>query len=65
MRHETAKEQGQTLQAPDTDSSSLDMFRVATVVQKIVTELNVAVSEEETTVAITKIVIKRMNPSGH
>jgi hypothetical protein len=37
------------------------MFKVvATVFQQIMTELNVAVSDEERTVVITKIVIKLM-----
>jgi hypothetical protein len=33
------------------------MFKVATVVQQIMTELNGAVSEEDKIVAITKIVL--------
>jgi hypothetical protein len=41
------------------------MFRVATVLPKKMTELNDAVSEEDKTVAITKIVLQLMNKNGH
>jgi hypothetical protein len=41
------------------------MFRVATVAQQIMTELNDASSEEEKIVAITEIVIKPVNVNGH
>jgi hypothetical protein len=41
------------------------MFRVATIVQQIMTELSDAVSEEEKTVASTKMIIKLMNNNGH
>jgi hypothetical protein len=42
-----------------------DMFKVATIVQQIMTELNGAVSEEGTIVAITKIVLNLMKRDGH
>jgi hypothetical protein len=41
------------------------MFTVAAIVQKIMTELNEAVSEEEKIVAIPKTVLKLMNNNGH
>jgi hypothetical protein len=53
-------------QASCVKSSSLDdMFRVASVVQQIMTQLNGAVSEEEKIVARTKIVLNLMNGDGH
>jgi hypothetical protein len=58
---ETAQSQqlsGQSVQAPSVTTSSLDdMFKVAAIVQQIMTELNGAVSEENKIVAITKIVL--------
>jgi hypothetical protein len=57
---------GQSVQAPTVHSSPLDdMFKVATVVQQIMTGLNGAVSEEEKIVAITKIVLNLMRRDGH
>jgi hypothetical protein len=41
------------------------MFRVASAVQQIVTELNGAVSEEEKIVVITKIVPNLMKRDDH
>jgi hypothetical protein len=41
------------------------MFKVATVVQQIMTELNGAVFEESKIVAITKIVLNLMKQNGH
>jgi hypothetical protein len=59
------KHSGQSAQAPNVNSASLDnMFRVATAVQQIMTGLNDAVSEEEKILAITKIVLKLMNSNG-
>jgi hypothetical protein len=56
---------GQSVQAASVNSASLDnMFRVASVVQQIMTGLNDAVSEEQKIVAITKIVMKLMNSNG-
>jgi hypothetical protein len=40
------------------------MFKVATVVQQIVTELNGAVSEEGKIMVITKIVLSLMKHDG-
>jgi hypothetical protein len=41
------------------------MFRVATVVQQIMTEFSGAVSEEAKVAAIMKIVLNLMNQNGH
>jgi hypothetical protein len=41
------------------------MLKVVTVVQQIMTEVSGAQSQEEQIVAITKIVLKPMNQSGH
>jgi hypothetical protein len=57
---------GQSVQAPSVCTSSLDdMFKVAAIVQQIMTELNGAVSEESKIVAITKIVLNLMKQNGH
>jgi hypothetical protein len=40
------------------------MFKVATVVQQIMTELSGAVSEEDKIAAITKIVLNLMKQDG-
>jgi hypothetical protein len=57
---------GQSVQAPPVNSSSLDdMFKVAIIVQQIMTELNGAVSEENEIVAITKTVLNLMKQNGH
>jgi hypothetical protein len=54
------------VQATCVKSSSLDdMFRVASAVQQIMTELNGAVPEEEKIVVITKIVLNIMKRDGH
>jgi hypothetical protein len=37
------------------------MFKVATIVQQIMTRLNEAVSEEDKIITITKIVMKSLN----
>jgi hypothetical protein len=61
-----AKPAGQPVQTSNVNSVSLDhMFKVATVVQQITTELNGAVSEEEKIVAITKIVLNLMKRDDH
>jgi hypothetical protein len=53
------------VQATSVKSSSLDdMFKVASAVQQIMTELNDAVSEEEKIVVITKIVLNLMKING-
>jgi hypothetical protein len=41
------------------------MFKVATIVQQIMTELNGAVTEEKKIVAITKIILNLMKQNGH
>jgi hypothetical protein len=53
----TGQQPGQSVQACNVKKSNLDtMFKVASVVQQIMTELNGAVSEE-TKIVITKIVL--------
>jgi hypothetical protein len=48
----------QSVQAPNVNNSSLNMFKVVTMVfQQIMTELNAAELEEDRIVAITKIVL--------
>jgi hypothetical protein len=56
---------GQSVQTSSATTSSLDMFKVAAIVQQIMTELNGAVSEENKIVAITKIVLNLMKQNGH
>jgi hypothetical protein len=57
---------GQSVQASNVSSVSLDnMFKVATVVQQIMTEFSGAVSAKAKRVAITKIVLNLMNKNGH
>jgi hypothetical protein len=57
---------GQSVQASSVTTSSLDnMFKVAVIVQQIMTELSGAVSEENKIVAITKIVLNLMKQNGH
>jgi hypothetical protein len=59
------KQSGQSAQAPNVNNGSLDnMFRVAPVVQQIMSGLNDAVSEEKKIVALTKTVLKIMNSNG-
>jgi len=51
---------------PGTGGSSLNsVFRVAIAVQKIMTVLNGAMSEEDKIVAVIKTFIKLRNLSGH
>jgi hypothetical protein len=49
---------GQSAQASSATTSLDDMFKVAAIVQQIMTELNGAVSEENKIVGIAKIVVK-------
>jgi hypothetical protein len=42
-----------------------NIFKVATIVQQIMTELNRAVPEENKIVVITKIVLNLMKQNGH
>jgi hypothetical protein len=61
---QSAQQQSQPLTAPCTAGSSLDnVLRVTTTVQEIMTTVNVAESEEENIVAITKIVGVRVHRS--
>jgi hypothetical protein len=56
----------QSVQAPTVNSQTLDsMLRVVTVVQQIMTEFNVVVSELEKRVAVTKIVLNLMKQDDH
>jgi hypothetical protein len=58
--HQHTRPTGQSVQVANVNSSSLnDMFKVATVVQQIMTGLNDAVSEEEKIVAMLKLGIFR------
>jgi hypothetical protein len=60
------KDASQSVPATDVNSPPLDnMLRVVTVVQQIITEFNGAVSEDDKTVAITKIVLYLMKQNGH
>jgi hypothetical protein len=63
QQQQSKKETGQSVQ----ESSPLlsDMFKVATLVQQIMTELNGAVSEEDKIVVINKLVLKLMKHDGH
>jgi hypothetical protein len=56
----------QSVPAPNVNSSpTVNMLRVVTVVQQIMTEFNGSVSEEQKIVAITKIVLNLMKQNGH
>jgi hypothetical protein len=56
---------GQSVRANDVNSSSLNnMFKVAAIVQQIMTELNGAVTEEQKIVVITRIVLNVMKDNG-
>jgi hypothetical protein len=60
------QEPGQPVQASNVSNVSLDnMFRIAAVVQQIMTDFSGAVSEEAKIVAITKIVLNLMKQNGH
>jgi hypothetical protein len=60
------KDAGQSVPATNVNSPPLaNMFRVVTVVQQIMTEMNGLVSEEDKIVAITKIVLNLMKQNGH
>jgi hypothetical protein len=57
---------GQSVRAPIVSNQPLsNMLRVVTAVQKIMTEYNGAVSEEDKIVAITKIVLNLLKQDGH
>jgi hypothetical protein len=56
---------GQSVQAPNVNSLSLDkMLKVVTVVQQITTESNGVVLEEAKILANTKIVLNLMEQNG-
>jgi hypothetical protein len=56
----------QSVQAPSVSNFSLDdMFKVANVVQQIMTQLNGALTEEDKIMVITKIVLSLMKQNGH
>jgi hypothetical protein len=55
---------GQSVQANTVNNSLNDMFKVPTIVQQVMTELNGAVTEEEKIVAITRIVLNLMKDNG-
>jgi hypothetical protein len=55
---------GQSVQAPNVNSESLDMIRAFSVVEQIMAELKGAASEEAKFVALTKIVFKFMKENG-
>jgi hypothetical protein len=63
---EQQQETGQPVRTAILNSQPLDsMLRVVTVVQKIITEFNGAVSDWDKIVAITKIVLNLMKQNGH
>jgi hypothetical protein len=56
---------GQSVRANDVNSSSLNnMFKVAAIVQQIMTELNGAVTEEQKIVVITRTVFNLVKDNG-
>jgi hypothetical protein len=59
-----AAERTKSRSVSSVNSSISDMFKVATVVQQIMTKINGAVSEEDKIAAITKIVINLMKQNG-
>jgi hypothetical protein len=60
------QETGQSVPASSVNSLPLEnMFRVITVVQRIMTEFNGAMSEEAKVVAITKTSLNPMKQNGH
>jgi hypothetical protein len=66
IRAPTLQPTGQSVQAPLVSSQPFkNMLKVVTVVQRIMTEVSGALSQEEQIVAITKIVLKLMNQNGH
>jgi hypothetical protein len=60
------QKKGQSVQSPHVNSQPLDnILRVVIVVQRIMTEFNGAVSEEDKIMVITKIVLNLMKQNGH
>jgi hypothetical protein len=63
---EQQQKAGQSVRAPTVNSQPLDnLLRVVIVVQRIMTEFNGAVSEEDKIVANTKIVLNLMKQDGN
>jgi activator of HSP90 ATPase len=60
----TSHSSGQSVQANTINNTLNDMFKAATIVQQIMTELNGAVTEEQKIAAITRIVLKLMKENG-
>lgn len=61
-----AHQQGPSVQSPSVHSPSLDgMLIIVTAAQQLMTEINGAVSGEETVAAITETVINLMKHKGH
>jgi hypothetical protein len=56
---------GQSVRAPSVNNQPTDTLTIVTTVQQIMTEFRGAVSEQDTLLAITKIVINLMNQNGH
>jgi hypothetical protein len=65
VQQHTAQKQGQSVLAPGTNSSYGDVFTVTTVIHQFMTDFNDTVTDEEKIVAMTKSVIKLMNPNDH
>jgi hypothetical protein len=64
--HNTSLSSGHSVQAKTVNSSSLNyIFKVAAIVQQIMTELNGTVIEELKIVAIPRIVFNLMKENGH
>ena len=55
---------GQSIQANIINNYLNNMFKVATIVQHIMTEPNGAVTEEQKIIAITRIVLNLMKENG-
>jgi hypothetical protein len=66
LRHNQQQVPSHSVQAPNANSSSVNnMFKVVTVIfQQIMTELNGTKSEEDTIMAVIKIVLKVMKQNG-
>jgi hypothetical protein len=65
VQHHQQQNTSQSVWALNVNNFSVnDMFKLVTVVQKIMTELNGAVSEEDKIAAITKIVLNLMKQDG-
>jgi hypothetical protein len=54
------QETGQSVQAPNVNSDSLEVFRALSVAQQIMAELKVSASEEDRFVSIAKIIFNLM-----